>query len=128
MTFTLTMDAADPRRLGDFWALALGYRPEDPPGFGIFGRGVLSVTGRLDHRGPEVRDGEAVFHRVFHRFEPEGRGVDELCCEGVPEGFSPVVSGPDWVEVFPHGGPVQPFGLGSAAGAGQQARHGGDQE
>ncbi len=32
MTFTLTMDAADPRRLGDFWALALGYRPEDPPG------------------------------------------------------------------------------------------------
>ena len=32
MTFTLTMDAADPRRLGDFWALALGYRREDPPG------------------------------------------------------------------------------------------------
>lgn len=32
MAFTLTMDAADPRSLGDFWALALGYRPEDPPG------------------------------------------------------------------------------------------------
>ena len=37
-----------------------------------------------------MRDGEAVFHRVFHRFEPEGRGVDELCCEGVPEGISPL--------------------------------------
>jgi len=26
------MDAADPARLGEFWALALGYRKEDPPG------------------------------------------------------------------------------------------------
>ncbi len=24
-------------------------RPEDPPGFGVFGRGILAVTGRLDH-------------------------------------------------------------------------------
>ena len=103
-------------------------RPEDPPGFGVFGRGVLAVTGRLDHRGSEVRDGETVFHGAFHRFEPEGRGVDELRREGVPEGISPFVSGPDRVEVLPHGGPVQPFGLGAAAGAGQQARHGGDQE
>lgn len=32
MTFSLTMDAADPARLGQFWATALGYRREDPPG------------------------------------------------------------------------------------------------
>lgn len=32
MTFSLTMDAADPARLGEFWALALGYRRDDPPG------------------------------------------------------------------------------------------------
>lgn len=31
MPFHLTMDAADPLALGQFWAVALGYRREDPP-------------------------------------------------------------------------------------------------
>lgn len=29
--FTITLDAADPKRLGQFWAHALGYREEEPP-------------------------------------------------------------------------------------------------
>ena len=29
--FHLTLDASDPTALGEFWALALGYRREDPP-------------------------------------------------------------------------------------------------
>lgn len=31
LPFSLTMDAADPLAQGEFWALALGYRREDPP-------------------------------------------------------------------------------------------------
>lgn len=102
-------------------ASKLHERPVGTPGprtrrvRGLRSGASLAVTGRLDHRGSEVRDGETVFHGAFHRFEPEGRGVDELRREGVPEGISPFVSGPDRVEVLPHGGPVQPFGLGAAA-------------
>lgn len=44
------------------------------------------------------------------------------------KGFRPSYPGRIGVEVLPHGGPVQPFGVGPAAGAGQQARRGGDQE
>ena len=31
MRFSLTIDCADPDRLARFWAIALGYKPKDPP-------------------------------------------------------------------------------------------------
>lgn len=31
LTYKITMDAADPATLGDFWCLALGYEKEPPP-------------------------------------------------------------------------------------------------
>ena len=65
MTFTLTMDAADPRRLGDFWALALGYRPEDPPGNFATWEEALTSWGLPEERWNDayaiVGDGPRIF-------------------------------------------------------------------
>ena len=65
MTFTLTMDAADPRRLGDFWALALGYRPEAPPGNFATWEEALTSWGLPEERWNDayaiVGDGPRIF-------------------------------------------------------------------
>ena len=75
MTFTLTMDAADPRRLGDFWALALGYRPEDPPGNFATWEEALTSWGLPEERWNDayaiVGDGP----RIFIQKVPEAKTV-----------------------------------------------------
>lgn len=65
MTFSLTMDAADPRRLGEFWALALGYRREDPPGGFATWEEALTSWGLPEDRWNDanaiVGDGPRIF-------------------------------------------------------------------
>lgn len=65
MTFSLTMDAADPRRLGEFWALALGYRREDPPdGFASWEEALTSwglPEDRWNDANAIVGDGPRIF-------------------------------------------------------------------
>ncbi len=65
MTFSLTMDAADPTRLGEFWALALGYRREDPPGGFATWEEALTSWGLPEERWNDanaiVGDGPRIF-------------------------------------------------------------------
>lgn len=61
----MTMDAADPRRLGEFWALALGYRREDPPdGFASWEEALTSwglPEDRWNDANAIVGDGPRIF-------------------------------------------------------------------
>lgn len=70
----LTFDAREPQRLGDFWAIALGYTPEPPPeGFDTWEE-ALHAWGR-----PREQWGD--FYAVA---DPEGAGL-RLFFQRVPE-------------------------------------------
>lgn len=74
----VVFDCAEPARLAEFWAVALGYRMQDPPeGFGSWPEFLASVG------VPEERWGDAnavvdplgVGPRVFFQRVPEGKTV-----------------------------------------------------
>ncbi|HVB13481.1 MAG TPA: VOC family protein [Candidatus Dormibacteraeota bacterium] len=75
----LTVDCADPDRLARFWALALGYLPEEPPrGFESWAeywisRGVpqAELAGGYD----SIVDPDGVLPRIWFQQVPEGKVV-----------------------------------------------------
>lgn len=72
--FTVTFDAADPTRLGEFWSLALGYRREDPPAPYATWEETLTAWGLPEERWNDANalvdvDGEGP--RIFIQKVPE---------------------------------------------------------
>ena len=74
----ITFDCADPAALAAFWAVALGYEPEGPPG------GFASWDAALDAWGvpPALRnsrsavvDPDGAGPRVFFQQVPEGKSA-----------------------------------------------------
>lgn len=73
-TVQVTFDAHDPERLGTFWALALGYVPDDPPG------GFATWEELLDHYNvPADRRNDA-----YALHDPDGAGP-RIFFQRVPE-------------------------------------------
>lgn len=76
VTIQVTFDAHDPEALGAFWADALGYVADEPPG------GFATWDALLDHYGVPadqrntafaVHDPDGVGPRVFFQRVPEGK-------------------------------------------------------
>lgn len=96
MTFSLTIDAADPRLLGDFWALALGYRQDDPPsGFGTWEE-AFTAWGLPQERWNDayaiVGDGP----RIFIQKVPERKVAKNRLHIDVHSGAGTPEDGKDW--------------------------------
>jgi hypothetical protein len=72
----VVFDAAEPQRLAEFWALALGYVPEPPPeGFATwadFGRSIGMPEERFGDQAAVV-DPEGAGPRVYFQRVPEGK-------------------------------------------------------
>ena len=86
-TFQITIDAASPRALGEFWCAVLGYVEQPPPeGFDNW-EDALDAFG-IDRSDPDgafaIVDPEAIGPRVFFH---EGTG-DEVGQEPCPPGRS----------------------------------------
>lgn len=74
--FQITIDAASPRRLGEFWCEVLGYVDQPPPpGFGTWEE-ALDALG-IDRSDPDrafaIVDPEAVGPRLFFLKVPEAK-------------------------------------------------------
>lgn len=72
--FSITMDAADPRALGEFWALALGYVQEAPPAPHQTWEETLTAWGLPPERWNDANaivDPEGVGPRIFIQKVPE---------------------------------------------------------
>jgi hypothetical protein len=103
LQFQLTLDAADPRALGQFWALALGYIEEPPPG------GFADWDAALDAWGvpPENRndayaiidgcvDGSAARPRIFLQRVPEPKTAKNRLHVDIDSGARRPDSTKDW--------------------------------
>ena len=71
----VTFDCADPARLGGFWALALGYREQEPPD------GFATWEAFLRAQGVP----ESAWNSMYAVVDPEGKGP-RLLFQQVPEG------------------------------------------
>lgn len=74
--FNVTFDAADPRRLAEFWALALGYQVEPPPdGFASWEEALAAWNVPEDEwdRASAIIDPQGVLPRVFFQKVPESK-------------------------------------------------------
>ena len=74
--FQVTFDAADPERLGRFWAEVLGYVPQPPPdGFGTWTEYLDSVDWPVDRRDDffSIVDREGRRPRLLFERVPEGK-------------------------------------------------------
>lgn len=72
--FNLTFDAADPRRLAEFWALALGYQLEPPPeGFATWDEALAAWNVPEDQwdSASAIIDPGGVLPRIFFQRVPE---------------------------------------------------------
>ena len=72
----VTFDCADPARLAAFWALALGYRRQDPPaGFASWDAALeaMGVPPERRNDASAVADPEGVGPRLFFQRVPEGK-------------------------------------------------------
>ncbi|PZF80657.1 VOC family protein [Jiangella anatolica] len=72
--FNLTFDATDPRRLAEFWALALGYQVEPPPdGFASWEEALAAwnVPKEDWDSASAVIDPDGVLPRVYFQRVPE---------------------------------------------------------
>jgi len=81
-TFQLTIDCADPARLTRFWAIALGYRLEDPPGgfdtWNNYWRSIGVPEEELDDAvdaSDSLVDPDGVGPRIWFQQVPEGKVV-----------------------------------------------------
>jgi hypothetical protein len=76
--FNLTFDAADPRRLAEFWALALGYQLEPPPdGFGSWEEALAAWHVPEDqwNSASAIVDPRGVLPRVYFQKVPEPKAA-----------------------------------------------------
>ena len=74
--FQVTFDAANPRQLGQFWAVALGYSEQPPPeGFGSWEAFAESVGVPADRTENfyAIVDADGVRSRVFFQRVPEDK-------------------------------------------------------
>lgn len=74
--FNLTFDAAAPRRLAEFWAVALGYQLEPPPdGFPSWKEALAAWNVPEDQwdRASAIIDPRGVLPRVFFQKVPESK-------------------------------------------------------
>ena len=74
--FQVTFDAADPERLGEFWAKVLGYVMQPPPeGFDSWDAFLDSVNWPVDQRDAmyAIVDPEGVKPRLLFQKVPEGK-------------------------------------------------------
>jgi len=72
--FHLTLDASDPTALGEFWALALGYRREDPPAPHSTWEEALTAWGLPEERWNDANaivDPTGAGPRIFIQKVPE---------------------------------------------------------
>ena len=72
--FHLTLDASDPTALGEFWALALGYRREDPPAPHSTWEEALTAWGLPEERWNDANaivDPDGLGPRIFIQKVPE---------------------------------------------------------
>lgn len=72
--FSVTFDAADPLAQGEFWALALGYRREDPPPPHATWEETLTAWGLPEERWNDANaivDPDGVGPRIFIQKVPE---------------------------------------------------------
>ena len=76
--FNLTFDAADPGRLAEFWALALGYRLEPPPdGFSTWEEALAAWNVPEDQwdSASAIIDPNGVLPRIFFQKVPEPKSA-----------------------------------------------------
>ncbi|MEP7019063.1 MAG: VOC family protein [Pseudonocardiales bacterium] len=76
VSFQISFDAADPERLGTFWAEVLGYVMQDPPaGFASWDAFLDSIGYPADERDHAYAlvDPEKVKPRLFFQKVPEGK-------------------------------------------------------
>ncbi|MEJ2870371.1 VOC family protein [Actinomycetospora sp. OC33-EN08] len=74
----VTFDAADPGAQAEFWAVALGYRVQEPPGgFATWGEALEAwgVPPERRNDASAVVDPEGTGPRVFFQRIPEGKSV-----------------------------------------------------
>ncbi len=70
----VTLDAADPAALGEFWKVALGYRDDDPPpGFANWDEALAEIPEEHRNDAYAVIDPDGVGPRVFILKVPEGK-------------------------------------------------------
>jgi hypothetical protein len=77
-TVQIVFDAADPAKVGDFWALALGYQMEAPPGgFETWDDALRAWGVPQDEwdRAYAIVDPDGVGPRIFLQKVPEGKSV-----------------------------------------------------
>ncbi len=76
ITVQVTFDANDPTRLGEFWALALGYAMDPPPpGFGSWEEALdaWGVPEQERNQAYAISDPDGNGPRVFFQRVPEGK-------------------------------------------------------
>lgn len=74
ISFQVTMDAADPAALGEFWKLALGYREDDPPpGFATWDQALANIPEERRNDAYAAIDPDGAGPRVFFLKVPEGK-------------------------------------------------------
>jgi hypothetical protein len=82
MKVQVVFDAAEPRRLAEFWALALGYTEQPPPdGFGSwedFGRSIGMPEEQWGDRAAVV-DPSGAGPRIYFQRVPEGKTAKNRC-------------------------------------------------
>jgi Glyoxalase-like domain len=74
----ITFDSADPARLAEFWADALGYRVQDPPkGFDSWEQALeaMGIPPERRNDASAVIDPDGVGPRLFFQRVPEGKQV-----------------------------------------------------
>ena len=72
----VTIDCADPGALAPFWAEALGYRVQEPPGnFGSWDEALdaMGVPEERRNDASAVVDPDGAGHRLFFQRVPEGK-------------------------------------------------------
>ena len=77
-TVQIVFDAADPAKVGEFWALALGYQMEAPPGDFASWDDALRAWGVPESewdRAYAIVDPDGVGPRIFLQKVPEGKVV-----------------------------------------------------
>lgn len=92
LTVQITVDAHDPARLAEFWALALGYELEAPPaGFATWDEALdaWGIPADDRNRASALRDPNGTGPRLFFQRVPEGKTaknrvhLDVRAAEGV---------------------------------------------
>lgn len=99
LPFQLTLDAADPRELGRFWALALGYVEEAPPaGFADWDAALDAWGVPAENRNDAyaIVDPDGARPRIFLQRVPEPKSAKNRLHIDVDSGAGRPGQGKDW--------------------------------